>query len=94
MGWDGIYSKDRNYPIFNVGDEVYTENGSWSGIRPRIPYTVLKCFKKPGMIESCKIIMLELQTDIGYKSSYATYHFKKTERQLREDKIKEILDEK
>ena len=94
MGWDGVYSKDRHYPIFNVGDEVYTEKGSWSGIRPRTPYIVLKCFKQTGMIDSCKIMLLELQTDIGYKSSYATYNFKKTERQLREDKIKEILDEK
>jgi len=34
MSWDGIYAKDRNYPIFEVGDEVFTTNDSWPRITP------------------------------------------------------------
>jgi len=26
MSWDGIYAKDRNYPIFEVGDEKINLN--------------------------------------------------------------------
>ena len=28
MSWDGVYAKDRNYPQFEVGDEVFTTKGS------------------------------------------------------------------
>ena len=33
----------------------------------------------------------ERKTDVGYESEYASYQFQKTERQLREDKLKSIL---
>jgi hypothetical protein len=92
MSWDGIYSKDRVYPTFNVGDEVVTDKSSWKGISSKTPYTVLKCFKKPGMVDTCKVMIIKLKTDIGYESEYATYHFKKTDRQLREDKINQIIN--
>jgi hypothetical protein len=36
------------------------------------------------------IWVITLVTDVGYQSEYASYKFQKTERQLREDKLKEI----
>ena len=94
MSWDGIYAQDRVYPIFEVGDEVFTTNIGWSkGFKPRItpnkPYTVIKCHKKPGM--TIDIYIITLVTDAGYESEYASYKFQKTESQLREDKLKSIL---
>jgi hypothetical protein len=37
------------------------------------------------------IWVITLVTDVGYQSEYASYKFQKTERQLREDKLKTIL---
>ena len=89
MSWDGVYAKDRNYPIFEPGDEVFTTREHWKPITANKPYEVVKCYKKPGM--TIDIWIITLVTDGGYESEYATYHFKKTERQLREDKLKTIL---
>ena len=88
MSWDGVYAQDRHYPQFEVGDEVFTTKESWKSIEANKPYQVVKCYKKPGM--TVDIWIITLVTDVGYQSEYATYHFKKTERQLREDKLKEI----
>ena len=89
MSWDGIYSRDRIYPIFEVGDEVFTTKESWKAIGANKPYRVVKCHKKPGM--TIDIWVITLITDVGYESEYASYKFQKTERQLREDKLKMIL---
>ena len=88
MSWD-IYARDRVYPQFEIGDEVFTTKKSWKNITSNKSYTVVKCHKKPGM--TIDIYVVTLVGDGGYESEYATYHFKKTERQLREDKIKSIL---
>jgi hypothetical protein len=37
------------------------------------------------------IWVITLVTDGGYQSEYASYKFQKTDRQLREDKLKTIL---
>ena len=89
MSWDGIYSRDRIYPIFEVGDEVFTTKESWKAIGANKPYRVVKCHKKPGM--TIDIWVITLVTDVGYESEYASYKFQKTERQIREDKLKMIL---
>ena len=89
MIWDGIYSQDRYYPQFEVGDEVFTTKSSWKAIEAFKTYEVLKCHKKPGM--TIDIWVITLKTDVGYESEYASYQFQKTERQLREDKIKLLL---
>lgn len=89
MSWDGIYAEDRHYPQFEVGDEVFTTKESWKAIVPNKPYRVVKCHKKPGM--TIDIWVITLKTDVGYESEYASYKFQKTERQLREDKLKMIL---
>ena len=88
MGWDGIYAKDRHYPIFEEGDEVYTES-RYKAIETNKPYKVLRCFKANGLTN---VTVIEIMTDFGYTSTYASYRFKKTESQLRDDKIKEILE--
>jgi hypothetical protein len=87
MSWDGVYAKDRAYPIFEPGDEVFTTKSTWSAIEANKPYTVINC---KSTHHSC-VWVITLVTDGGYESEYATYHFKKTERQLREDKLKTIL---
>ena len=89
MSWDGIYAQDRHYPQFEVGDEVFTTKESWNAIGANKPYRVVKCHKKPGM--TIDIWVITLVTDVGYESEYASYKFQKTERQLREDKLKSIL---
>ena len=89
MSWDGIYAQDRYYPQFEVGDEVFTTKKSWKTITSNKSYTVVKCHKKPGM--TIDIYVVTLVGDGGYECEYASYQFQKTERQLREDKLKMIL---
>jgi hypothetical protein len=89
MSWDGIYAQDRVYPQFEPGDEVFTTKESWKAIGANKPYRVVNCHKKPGM--TIDIWVITLVTDGGYESEYASYKFQKTERQLREDKLKMIL---
>ena len=89
MSWDGIYAQDRVYPIFEVGDEVFTTKDTWKSISANKPYEVVRCHKKPGM--TTDIYVVTLLTDGGYESEYASYKFQKTERQVREDKLKSIL---
>jgi hypothetical protein len=93
MSWDGIYAKDRYYPQFEVGDEVFTTKRSWRAISANKPYRVVNCHKKPGM--TIDIWLVTLVTDGGYENDYASYQFQKTERQIlmeqREDKLKMIL---
>ena len=92
MSWDGIYAKDRVYPIFEPGDEVFTTKKSWRAITANKPYGVVRCYKKPGM--TVDIWLVTLVTDGGYENEYASYQFQKTERQIlmeqREVKLKEI----
>lgn len=90
MSFDFVYAKDRYYPQFEVGDEVFTNKDTWKAISANKPYVVVSCHKKPGM--SIDIWVITLVTDFGYKSEYATYHFNKTQGQLREDKINSIID--
>ena len=78
------------YNIFKDGDEVYTEK-HFKAITPKRPYIVLRCYKPDGFVESCPIIMIEMMTDRGFISRYATTHFLKTELQVRDDKLSGIL---
>jgi hypothetical protein len=87
MSWDGIYAQDRYYPIFEPGDEVFTIKKNWKAITDNKPYTVVNC---KGTHHNC-VYIVTILNDNGQESEYATYHFQKTERQLREDKLKSIL---
>jgi hypothetical protein len=77
--------------VFEEGDEVYTDKSTWKAINANVPYIVQRCYKPQGYIEGYPVIMIELITDRGFKSSYASDRFLKTERQLRQDKINEVL---
>lgn len=88
MSWDGIYAQNRHYPEFQPGDEVFTTKSSWKAITSNKPYKVIKCESQYPVLN---VLVITLETDGGYESKYATYHFQKTERQLREDKLKSIL---
>ncbi len=87
MSWDGVYAEDRYYPKFEPGDEVFTTKSTWKAITANKPYQVIRC---ENTHHGC-VYVITVICDGGYESKYATYHFKKTERQLREDKLKSIL---
>ena len=87
MSFNGVYAEDRYYPKFEPGDEVFTTKSTWKAITANKPYQVIKC---ENTHHGC-VYVITVICDGGYESKYATYHFKKTERQLREDKLKSIL---
>ena len=82
----------RNYKTFNEGDEVYTTASHYKSIVAKRPYTVIKCYKPWGFIDECQIMKIDIMTDRGYISSYATDRFFKTPAQERQDKINEIIN--
>jgi hypothetical protein len=84
-----INSLRKAYETTGVLPEVFTTKESWKAITANKPYEVVKCHKKPGM--TVDIWVITLVTDGGYQSEYASYKFQKTDRQLREDKLKTIL---
>lgn len=81
----------KKYNKFKSGDEVYTDKPNWKAITANKPYIVLKCYKPPGFIDDYKGRMIEVMSDKGFISRYATDKFKKTESQIRQDKLNEIL---
>ena len=93
MSWDGVYAKDRLYPTFEVGDEVYTTK-LYRALTIDKPYIVINCYTPPGYVSDCNIKVIEVMTDGLYISRYATNHFKKTDAQIRDDKLKAVLDGK
>jgi hypothetical protein len=84
--------RDKVYKEFNVGDEVYTEKVTWKAISANKPYIVLACYKPDGYVDDYPVRVIEVKTDIGFISRYATDKFNKTETQIRQDKIDEILN--
>lgn len=83
----------KKYKEFKVGDEVYTEKANWRSISANKPYIVLACYTPPGFVENCPFKVIEVKTDLGFISKYATDKFHKTATQLREDKINNILND-
>ncbi len=81
----------KKYKEFNEGDEVYTDKPNWKAISANKPYIVLKCYKPPGYIDEFQLRVIEIKTDKGFISRYATDKFYKTEQQIRQDKLNEIL---
>ena len=82
---------DRTYPVFKEGDEVYTEHKSFKAITQKKTYVVKRCYKPPGYIKGYPVVMIELVTDIGFTSVYATEKFLKTKKQIRKDKFLKIV---
>lgn len=87
-----MLAKDRDYKIFKEGDEVFTEKENWKLITPNKRYVVINCYKPPGMVDTTNIKVIQLVNDGGFVSEYASYQFEKTNSQIREDKLKEILN--
>jgi hypothetical protein len=85
--------RDKVYKEFNVGDEVYSEKKTWKAISANKPYIVLACYKPDGYVDDYPVRVIEVKTDIGFISRYATDKFHKTETQIRQDKINEILND-
>ena len=67
--------RDKVYKEFNVGDEVYTEKVTWKAITANKPYIVLACYKPEGYVDDYPVRVIELKTDIGFISRYATDKF-------------------
>ena len=85
--------RDKVYKEFNVGDEVYTHKVTWKAITANKPYIVLACYKPDGYVDDYPVRVIDIKTDKGFISRYATDKFYKTETQIRQDKINEILND-
>ena len=83
----------KKYNKFKSGDEVYTDKTNWKAITANKPYIVLRYYKPPGFIDEHKVRMIEFMSDKGFISRYATDKFKKTESQIRHDKLVEVLND-
>ena len=98
MSWDGLYMKDKYYPHFNDGDEIEINDkvreGKYRFLTKGKSYKVLECFNPYPYIENSNVRKIKLLNDKGFISEYASYNFKKTESQIREDKLNMILNEK
>ena len=81
----------KKYNKFKVGDEVYTEKPNWKAITANKTYIVLRYYKPPGFVDDYKGRVIEVMSDKGFVSRYATDKFKKTESQIRHDKLIEVL---
>lgn len=82
----------KKYPEYLPGDEVYTEKDNWRAISANKPYTVISCYAPHDLDIDTYVRVIEITTDLGYTSRYATNRFKKTDMQLRDDKIKNIFN--
>jgi hypothetical protein len=91
MSWDGIYVRDRHYPIFEVGDEVIATK-KFKALTKDRGYIVVNFISKWNYNK-----LIVLINDIGIECSYASYHFKKSDNQIAMDKrdqnIKLLLNE-
>ena len=81
----------RTYHIFEEGDEVYTDKRHFKSVTAWKPYIVLKCYRPGGYVADFPVVVIDIMSDKGFISTYATDRFIKTERQIRDDKIQEIL---
>lgn len=83
----------KKYPEYLPGDEVYTEKYNWRAITANKSYIVLACYAPHNLPKDTNVRVIDITTDLGYISRYATNRFKKTDRQLRDDKIKNLLND-
>lgn len=82
--------KIREYPFFNDDDEIFTKK-KFKAIRSNISYKVIRCYKPYDGFPS---VMVELMSDGGYISRYASHSFEKTPTQIRQDIIEDVLNYK
>ncbi len=79
---------NREYPFFNEGDEIFTYR-KFKAIRPNTAYIVIRCYKK---YPNFPVVIVELMSDRGFISRYATDRFIKTPTQIRQDSIEDVLN--
>lgn len=91
MSWDGLYAREREYPDFNIGDEVFTVK-KYGGLIKRKGYIVTGCSNPYNHLPESNVRHITLLNEFGKEERYGSYRFKKTERQLREDKINQIIN--
>ena len=92
MSWDGLYVHQRNYKIFEEGDEVCTYSKKYKSLIIGKSYTVIKCFNPYPHLPDTNARQIVILNELGEEQSYASYHFEKSPIQLRDDKIKSILN--
>lgn len=81
----------KKYNKFEVGDEVQTSK-FFKAITSSKTYEVVSFYTPPGLIEGSEIRVIEIVNDLGFISRYSSNRFSKTDRQKRDDKIKEIMN--
>ena len=91
MSWDGLY-RERDYKEFQVGDEVFTTK-KYGGLIKRKGYIVIDCFNPYKHLPDSNSRHITLLNEFGKEERYGSYRFKKTDRQLREDKINQIINQ-
>ena len=91
MSWDGVYSKDREYPIFKIGDEVIPLKKYKS--LSKESYIVIDCYCEYKHIPNHPQRVVKLISDYGNEQIYSSYNFTKSNAQIRHDKIKLIINE-
>lgn len=89
MSWDGIYSKDRNYPEFEIGTEVKT-NRIYKSLTRGKGYIVLNCYNPSTWNKDDNRRVITIITDRGYQVDYSSHYFEKTDNQLKTER-REIL---
>lgn len=80
----------KKYKDFLPGDEVKTHKDNWRSISANVPYIVLSCYT-PILEDNPVVRVIDIMTDKGFINRYATDKFVKTDRQIRDDKLKDIL---
>ncbi len=83
---------DRIYHTFKEGDEVFTDRKHFKAITAFKNYRVIRCYKPTGFIENYPVMVVELMSERGFISTYATDRFYKSPAQVRDDKISNILE--
>jgi hypothetical protein len=91
MSWDGIYSKDRNYPEFEIGTEVKT-NRKYKSITPGKGYIVLNCYNPSTWNKDDNRRVITIVTDRGYQVDYSSHYFEKTDNQLKTERRENLLN--
>ena len=95
MSWDGIYSRDKNYPEFEIGTEVKTGR-KYKALTPGKGYIVLNFFNPSSWNREDNRRVITLVNDMGFECHYSSHYFEKTDMELlkekRNDLLKQILE--
>lgn len=91
MSSNGLYYNNRYYPIFEPGDEVYTEVLRFNNVVPLKIYLVVSCERHIDYDSLSVSVLVEVVGEDGRLSKYPSCNFNKSPSQVREDKLNDIL---